>query len=186
MTADEEALIAAVIAAPDDDTPKLVYADWLEEHGRPAHAAVFRGRHHRAGGNPAGRLSLAKYYPDLCDQFVYLAGATAAVLSSVPRGIIFLMAWWSGQAHLAFGQLAGVLRDEDPAGRLMVVVIDVDGIPDEFYELFRPYSVPPAGAGEAAWVCRGSVARVSRHGTQAVQLRAYVRELLSADCARNG
>jgi len=25
-----EVLLAAVIAAPDDDTPRLVYADWFE------------------------------------------------------------------------------------------------------------------------------------------------------------
>jgi uncharacterized protein (TIGR02996 family) len=30
---EEEALLAAVVEAPDDDTPRLVYADWLEEHG---------------------------------------------------------------------------------------------------------------------------------------------------------
>ena len=31
-TADDLAFLAAVCAAPDDDTPRLVYADWLEEH----------------------------------------------------------------------------------------------------------------------------------------------------------
>lgn len=34
MTADELALIAAVNAAPEDDLPRLVYANWLREHGR--------------------------------------------------------------------------------------------------------------------------------------------------------
>src|SRR5439155_15011937 len=28
---DREALLAAIRAAPDDDLPRLVYADWLEE-----------------------------------------------------------------------------------------------------------------------------------------------------------
>ncbi|MBX9626755.1 MAG: TIGR02996 domain-containing protein [Gemmataceae bacterium] len=32
LPADQRALLAAVIAAPDDDTPRLVYADWLDEH----------------------------------------------------------------------------------------------------------------------------------------------------------
>src|SRR2546430_151755 len=27
-------LLAAVCAAPEDDDPRLVYADWLEEHGQ--------------------------------------------------------------------------------------------------------------------------------------------------------
>lgn len=30
-----DALHAAVLAAPDDDVPRLVYADWLTEHGDP-------------------------------------------------------------------------------------------------------------------------------------------------------
>jgi len=33
---DGERLLAAVIDAPDDDLPRLVYADWLEEHGDAA------------------------------------------------------------------------------------------------------------------------------------------------------
>jgi uncharacterized protein (TIGR02996 family) len=42
MTADEQALLNAVIAAPDDDLPRLVYADWLEEHGRAERAELIR------------------------------------------------------------------------------------------------------------------------------------------------
>jgi uncharacterized protein (TIGR02996 family) len=34
MTPDE-AFIEAIRDAPDDDTPRLIYADWLEEHGDP-------------------------------------------------------------------------------------------------------------------------------------------------------
>jgi uncharacterized protein (TIGR02996 family) len=42
MTADERALVQAIIANPDDDLPRLVYADWLEEHGRPERAEFIR------------------------------------------------------------------------------------------------------------------------------------------------
>src|SRR5579859_5926072 len=31
----DENFLRAIIADPDDDTPRLVYADWLEEHGDP-------------------------------------------------------------------------------------------------------------------------------------------------------
>jgi uncharacterized protein (TIGR02996 family) len=31
--AEREALLAAVLDAPDDDLPRLIYADWLEEYG---------------------------------------------------------------------------------------------------------------------------------------------------------
>jgi uncharacterized protein (TIGR02996 family) len=33
---DRTALVAAIAAAPDDDLPKLVFADWLDENGGPA------------------------------------------------------------------------------------------------------------------------------------------------------
>jgi uncharacterized protein (TIGR02996 family) len=36
---DHDALLAAVFASPDDDLPRLVFADWLEETGHPANAA---------------------------------------------------------------------------------------------------------------------------------------------------
>lgn len=36
---DEEALLAAIWAEPQEDTPRLAYADWLEETGRQANVA---------------------------------------------------------------------------------------------------------------------------------------------------
>lgn len=30
---DESAMISAILAAPDDDSPRLIFADWLDEHG---------------------------------------------------------------------------------------------------------------------------------------------------------
>jgi uncharacterized protein (TIGR02996 family) len=38
----EDAFLEAIIEAPDDDTPRLIYADWLEENGRPARAEFIR------------------------------------------------------------------------------------------------------------------------------------------------
>ena len=38
---DDEALLAAIIADPDEDTPRLAYADWLQENGQSERA----GRH---------------------------------------------------------------------------------------------------------------------------------------------
>ncbi|MBN9519289.1 TIGR02996 domain-containing protein [bacterium] len=35
---DEAALLAAIRADPGADTPRLVYADWLDDHGRPGGA----------------------------------------------------------------------------------------------------------------------------------------------------
>lgn len=40
--ADELALIRAIVAHPDDDTPRLIYADWLDEHDQGARARLIR------------------------------------------------------------------------------------------------------------------------------------------------
>ena len=39
---EREALLRAVLEAPDDDAPRLVYADWLEEHGEAERAEFIR------------------------------------------------------------------------------------------------------------------------------------------------
>ncbi len=42
MSSDEAALLAAICNHPDDDTIRLIYADWLEEHGQITHADFIR------------------------------------------------------------------------------------------------------------------------------------------------
>jgi uncharacterized protein (TIGR02996 family) len=39
---DEPALLAAIADRPDDDTPRLVYADWLDDHGQRERAEFIR------------------------------------------------------------------------------------------------------------------------------------------------
>jgi uncharacterized protein (TIGR02996 family) len=41
MTQDD-AFLQAIIEQPDDDTPRLIYADWLDEHGDPDRAEFIR------------------------------------------------------------------------------------------------------------------------------------------------
>jgi uncharacterized protein (TIGR02996 family) len=41
MTPDD-AFLADIVANPDDDAPRLVYADWLDDHGQPDRAAFVR------------------------------------------------------------------------------------------------------------------------------------------------
>jgi uncharacterized protein (TIGR02996 family) len=54
MTRDD--FLRAVLAAPDDDSPRLAYADWLDEHCEPDRAAFIRVqcRLARLGHKPAG------------------------------------------------------------------------------------------------------------------------------------
>jgi uncharacterized protein (TIGR02996 family) len=39
---DRDALYRAILISPTDDAPRLVYADWLDEHGDPDWAALIR------------------------------------------------------------------------------------------------------------------------------------------------
>jgi uncharacterized protein (TIGR02996 family) len=39
---DEQAFLDVLEAHPEDDTTRLVYADWLDDHGQPEHAALLR------------------------------------------------------------------------------------------------------------------------------------------------
>jgi uncharacterized protein (TIGR02996 family) len=43
-----EAFLEAIIASPEDDAPRLVYADWLDEHGDAARAEFIRAQCRKA------------------------------------------------------------------------------------------------------------------------------------------
>ena len=49
---DRDALLAAIHADPDDDTARLVYADWLQENGQPARADFIRAQIEAARAEP--------------------------------------------------------------------------------------------------------------------------------------
>jgi uncharacterized protein (TIGR02996 family) len=51
---DGEALRRAIVADPDDDTPRLIYADWLDENGQPDRAAFIRAQVEEARAEPFG------------------------------------------------------------------------------------------------------------------------------------
>lgn len=42
MTTDHEAFMRSIIADPSNDMPRLVFADWLEEHDEPERAEFIR------------------------------------------------------------------------------------------------------------------------------------------------
>jgi uncharacterized protein (TIGR02996 family) len=49
---EEQALLAAIRAAPEDDLPRLVFADWLDEHRQPERAEFIRTSiHHQRSEN---------------------------------------------------------------------------------------------------------------------------------------
>jgi uncharacterized protein (TIGR02996 family) len=44
MDAEERALLRAICEHPDEDVPRLVYADWLQEHDQPKRAELIRAQ----------------------------------------------------------------------------------------------------------------------------------------------
>ncbi|MCI0700590.1 MAG: TIGR02996 domain-containing protein [Planctomycetia bacterium] len=53
---EREALLKAICENPDDDTPRLVFADWLQENGDEARAEFIRAQIELARGVENARL----------------------------------------------------------------------------------------------------------------------------------
>jgi uncharacterized protein (TIGR02996 family) len=49
---DRDALIRCILESPNDDLPRLIFADWLEEHGEAARAEFIRVQCELARTNP--------------------------------------------------------------------------------------------------------------------------------------
>lgn len=63
MTANDQtdAFLRAIIANPDDDAPRLIFADWLEEHGEGERSEFIRVQCEIAKGPPGLRCSEITY-----------------------------------------------------------------------------------------------------------------------------
>ncbi|HVS40461.1 MAG TPA: hypothetical protein VMS17_33195 [Gemmataceae bacterium] len=86
-------------------------------------------------------------------RFIPHAGSDA--LQTIRCGILFIMAFWSGPARVAFAALKEMLMRVDPQGRLELIVVDTDACP-ELYDL-PEFSGNLHGKGEAAWVKDGKI-----------------------------
>src|SRR5262245_51309911 len=89
-------------------------------------------------------------------RFRFCAEADESVFATVSRGILFLFAFWSGPAHIAFKRLTQTVAELDPQSCLQFVVVDIDGAArvcesPEFRGRVH-------GNGEAAWIRDGGVA----------------------------
>ncbi|MBY0460679.1 MAG: TIGR02996 domain-containing protein [Gemmataceae bacterium] len=67
-SADEAALLAAIRSQPDEDTPRLAYADWLDENEAPIQAEFIRLQCRLASGSAADAD-----YPDTLERYAEVA-----------------------------------------------------------------------------------------------------------------
>lgn len=128
------------------------------------------------GGNPDGIRSLAKYSRLPAERIRYVPDADAATVRSIRRGVLFLMAFWSGPAVQAFAKLTEILARLDAEG-LELVVVDVDGSPD-LYEL-PEFKGKVHGYGETAWVRDGLIVSTSGLGLNTACFEPNTLALLS-------
>jgi uncharacterized protein (TIGR02996 family) len=79
---------AAVIANADDDTPRLVYADWLDEHGDPDRATFIRTQCALWDKNPADEdyVDLIEPRSHICD----LMRQRWAAMRDLPKEVMFV------------------------------------------------------------------------------------------------
>ena len=83
---DEAALLKAIVAHSGEDTPRLAYADWLEEHGDPDRAAFIRVQCRYTAASPT-----QGEYPDLQEEMWFCRARCARQLRderpAVPAGL---------------------------------------------------------------------------------------------------
>ncbi len=76
-------------------------------------------------------------------------------LEGLDTGVLFILAWWSAPAYIALDHLAKAILMADPDGKLELLIVDTDGIPELYEcELLRG---KVTGAGETVWKRSGEV-----------------------------
>jgi hypothetical protein len=126
-------------------------------------------------GNPEGVRSLVKYSKLPIERIKYVPDAHEGTVRSISRGILFLMAFWSGPSFKAFAKLTEVVAGIGE--QLELVVADVDG-PSSLYDL-PEFQGKIHGVGEAAWVLRGKTVATSGLGFDPDCFEPYTRLLLA-------
>jgi uncharacterized protein (TIGR02996 family) len=110
---DFEGLLRAAFHNPDDDTPRLIFADWLEENGQADRAALIRYQCEQARYKPS-----ATRYKELAKLITPLANNLKRSLRPLPEGV-----------ELEFRR--GFLRVDGS------MILDAAALPTRFVDLFR-------------------------------------------------
>jgi hypothetical protein len=101
-------------------------------------------------------------------KLVLLPSDEAIDIASIKRGILFILAKWSGASQLAFRALNKALASLPELDGLYLYVADTDC--EKTQQFFLELGDNPAGAGETYWVLEGRIRR---------KLSGYTEESLS-------
>jgi hypothetical protein len=111
-------------------------------------------------------------------RLVLLSSEEAIDIRSIKRGILFILAKWSGASQLAFRALNKALASLPELDGLYLYIADTDS--DKTQELLSELGDAPAGAGETYWLVEGQVQRkLSGYREEALSmLRDYTQHIL--------
>jgi uncharacterized protein (TIGR02996 family) len=144
MSADRDALLAAIRAAPDDDAPRLVFADWLDEHGESDFARLIRVEieRDRLPDDDLQRerlhvqaLKLRKAFPGRVDDLDISSPTRRGFHASVQAGLLGLRA---GLDRLGpYAPRISVLISGDHLAERAATAEAIVGAPDWMADAFR-------------------------------------------------
>ncbi|QJW96875.1 TIGR02996 domain-containing protein [Frigoriglobus tundricola] len=116
---DADALLRAIVRHPDEDTPRLAYADWLQENGRPEEAEFLRVQCWLAAAEPG-----EPEYPELVDRDeelrLWLTTHVAGPRPTFPGGLSVEGGshwWWL--SHRGFPRFLHYAGIERPGAKAM-------------------------------------------------------------------
>jgi uncharacterized protein (TIGR02996 family) len=132
----EQAFLADILEHPDDDTPRLIYADWLDEHGDADRAELIRVQCELEKGRP--RRPAGRRAPP---------GFNRAALRRRERE---LLRHWKAWVPFYSGQ---VFLDEPPGRHNREELAGYIGV------RFRRGFVEGVTCSAAAWLARGDAIR---------------------------
>lgn len=131
-------------------------------------------------GNPDGLRMLARSSKLAAGRLTYLADGDQQAAKSIRRGILMIMAFWSGPALGVFRSLTETVAKLDLHEQLEIVIVDIDGTGIEsLASKYFPDGL--AGAGETVWIRKGQVASSTGFGMNLDCLAPNTAALLAMD-----
>ena len=95
------------------------------------------------------------------------------MLEHIERGLLFVMAFWSGTSFQSLIAITKLLAELDPNARLEFVIIDTDGA-TELYD-HPSFKNRLHGCGEIAWIRNGNIVATTNIGFDPTKLPQETR-----------
>ncbi len=128
-------------------------------------------------GNRDGLAIIAKYAKIPPERVTYHFDSGTEILERIDRGLLFVMAFWSGPSFQSLVAITEILADLDPSGCLEFVVLDTDGA-TELHD-HPGFKNRLHGCGEIAWIRNGTIVVTTEIGFNPQDYRRNTESLLA-------